>query len=75
LLTRSLSQGIKRIVGTSSWKTDDHGKLRTMSRPKKIKTVSVPSKRSLLDTPVVIWTREEEETADRAMQLFRNHGE
>jgi hypothetical protein len=25
-------------VGTSSWKPDDHGKLRTMSRPKKIKT-------------------------------------
>jgi len=29
----------------------------------------------LLDTPVVLWTREEEETANRAMQLFRNHDE
>jgi hypothetical protein len=30
-----------------------------------------PRRASLLDTPVVFWTREEEETADRAMQLFR----
>lgn len=30
---------------------------------------------SLLDTPVVLWTREEEETADRAMKLFLNHDE
>jgi hypothetical protein len=34
-----------------------------------------PKKPSLLDTPVVLWTREEEETANRAMQLFRNHDE
>jgi hypothetical protein len=34
-----------------------------------------PRKPSLLDTPVVLWTREEEETANRAMQLFRNHDE
>jgi len=32
-------------------------------------------KPSLLDTPVVLWTPEEEETAHRAMQLFRNHDE
>lgn len=32
-------------------------------------------KPSLLDTPVVHWTREEEETAHRAMQLFLNHDE
>jgi hypothetical protein len=32
-------------------------------------------KSSLLDTPVVIWTPEEEATAHRAMQLFRNHDE
>jgi len=41
--------------------------------PKKIKTVSVSSKQSLLATPVVIWTPQEEATAHRAMQLFRNH--
>ena len=32
-------------------------------------------KPSLLDTPVVRWTKEEEETAHRAMELFRNHDE
>ena len=32
-------------------------------------------KPSLLDTPVVHWTREEEEAAHRAMYLFRNHDE
>ncbi|HEY1468062.1 MAG TPA: hypothetical protein VGF61_03385 [Candidatus Acidoferrum sp.] len=32
-------------------------------------------KPSLLDTPVAQWTREEEETAHRAMYLFRNHDE
>lgn len=34
-----------------------------------------PKKPSLLDTPVVCWTHEEEATADRAMELFRNHDE
>ena len=32
-------------------------------------------KASLLDIPVVNWTREEEEAAHRAMQLFINHDE
>jgi len=43
--------------------------------PKKIKTVSVSSKQSLLATYVVIWTSQEEVTGHRAMQLFRNHDE
>jgi hypothetical protein len=34
-----------------------------------------PKRASLLDTPVVQWTPEEEETAYKAMQLFRNHDE
>ena len=34
-----------------------------------------PKKPGLLDTPLVLWTREEEKTANRAMQLFRNHDE
>jgi hypothetical protein len=34
-----------------------------------------PRKPSLLETPVVIWPPEEEATAHRAMQLFRNHDE
>jgi hypothetical protein len=36
---------------------------------------SKPQKLSLLDTPVAHWTREEEEAANRAMQLFLNHDE
>ena len=30
-----------------------------------------PKRASLLDTPVVFWTRAEEETADRVMRIFR----
>jgi hypothetical protein len=34
-----------------------------------------PKKPSLLDTPVVLWTPQEEAAAHKAMQLFRNHDE
>jgi hypothetical protein len=41
------------------------------AEPRKRNLFGVP----LLDIPLVNWTREEEEAAHQAMQLFRNHDE